>query len=186
MKENVELKEIQEPIDKLSQNQLETFKFQSTIKLVLLERGDELWRVIKSRGNIRSSFWLDSKGLEVIFSDFYQRLLADKMLKKVNNKKGILEDVSRNRAAVKQEWQDNFNSIVKVAVRKPLYAYFGIIGPQPDEKIDKLYDGGTYQYVVPRFQHYKDEKSPEKIDEYIAVNDYSRLVESSWYKRFQI
>lgn len=186
MKNKINPIEIIEDIDKISSNQKETFKFQNTIEPVLLEREDELWRIVKSRGNIKSSFWLDSKGMEVIFSDFFHRLRADQAMKLVEDKKKQINDVARNRMSVKEEWQNVFNCVVKVAFRKPVYAYYGIIGAQADDKINKLYDGGTFQYVVPRFEHYKEKKETVKIDDYIVVNEYKRLIDSSWFKRFAI
>ena len=67
MIQKIKLSEIKDSHDVITEQQKETFKFKGDIEPVLLEKGDELWRIVKSRGNIHSAYWLDSKGMDVIF-----------------------------------------------------------------------------------------------------------------------
>jgi hypothetical protein len=184
MKRNINLTDIKEEFDRISEKQKETFKFHNIVEPVLLQKGDKLWRTVKSRGNIRSSYWLDSGGMDVIFSDFFHRLRINQEMKMATDSIKAFADVDRNRSSIKEEWQDIFNRVVCIAMRKPVYAYYGIIGPQEDERKKKLYDGGAYQYVIPRFQYYKDQNQWDTIDEYITVVEYPTLMQSSWFKRY--
>ncbi|MEP7169204.1 MAG: hypothetical protein ABI855_07510 [Bacteroidota bacterium] len=155
--------DIQNKKDRLTEEQENSFVSKSDIKILLLEPGDILGRMISQKNRPKfSPFWMDEKTMSDIFS-----VIRSSEDYSEANKKNII----RNSGAILKEWS-NLSWRIKIALKKPVIAYHGKIGTQKnfdnDLKITGAFGtmvqakehrlGGFEQYVIPSFYRINDEE----------------------------
>lgn len=161
--------DIKDKKDLLTEEQENSFLLKSDIKILLLEPGDLLGRMISQKNKPKfSPFWMDVKTLSDIFA-----IIRSSEDYSQANKKNII----RNSGGILQDWS-KLSWRIKIEIKIPVIAYHGKIGSQKnfdnDLKVTGAFGemvkatehrlGGFEQYVIPSFYKISDEEG-EKFTE---------------------
>jgi hypothetical protein len=177
----------------LNSEQKGSFASPNSIKEEMLPQGKMLWRLMDNNWtprDLKSCYWIDSKGLDIIFSRIYERINIEKIIDSTHN---IFKQVYSDLAALPLETRDvhtdkyrinELRHICEGEVKRGLEAYYGRIGKfKGESKVQKRMferDGGAMQYVIPLLDRSQKEVRLENYFVYKIIP----IEQSSWYKRF--
>jgi hypothetical protein len=174
-----------EEADRLSDDQMKSFRDPTEIKVGLMKTGDILWRFAHGSQNNKKLFsdcWMDRKTMQATMSIFRSwGDYSDEAKKGVVHKnfavlKDWFNDIKINGKPVKPDmvlaWR------VKISIKEEVVAYYGETGPQhtkieateifknEHEFINHHIEyrvGGMPQYIIPRFKRLANENQQAEV-----------------------
>jgi hypothetical protein len=177
---------ITDPLDKLNSDQEGTFKDGSGI--IVLQKGDLLFRFCSHIGAKYSDCWTDKETIKTIFQLYIQRIKqsSDK------NKNAVIKSLVYDVLGIAKTWS-KLEFLLVVEIKKNLIAYEGSIREQSFfQSVDqssplraiKVSGTGGRQYLIPKIKNYSKDNDSNSIHQFMVDAEMKKFTESSWYKRF--
>jgi hypothetical protein len=189
---DISINDVKDPLDKVSETNIDSFFNFKEAKVKMLTMGDRLWRFSTDHEKYFSDCWVDTQTLEEIFRRFANEKAQNEFGIKRTDR--MVKTIIRESLSILGNWKSYQNFLLQVEFKVDVVAYYGIVGSQQHfkalnneigvERSVERYLGGLNQYVIPRFKNNISQNRASLNEEIANVTYLSSLKNSSWYKKY--